>query len=123
MSCARSMVPPPRSFVVESTQDRICRIACFGLLASLCWLALVPGHAAAQSCSTERKSYPVSEFFFEYALEDPALPTPAELGEIEVALRTSPAGFVAPNPNAPPPVSGSARCRRIRVSTRAHCAR
>jgi hypothetical protein len=71
---------------------------------ALCALALValaarPG--SAQSLYAEGTSYPVSAFQIEYALDAPGQPDPQELLDLEVELRESATGFVAPDPAAP----------------------
>lgn len=43
-------------------------------------------------------AYPVSELVIEYALEDPERLAPSELRELEVGLRRTEGGFVAPRP-------------------------
>ena len=66
------------------------------LTALLVGLALAPAHAFQSD--RERKSYRVSEFVLEYALDHPSHVELDEILELEVGLRSTERGFVAPRP-------------------------
>ncbi|MDH3404482.1 MAG: hypothetical protein OEP45_12750 [Acidobacteriota bacterium] len=60
------------------------------------WIAAAP--AAALQLDNERNSYPVSEFVVEYALDHPDHPPIGQVLDLEVGLRATERGFVAPRP-------------------------
>ena len=64
--------------------------------ALLVGLALTPAHAFQSD--RERKSYRVGEFVLEYALDHPSHVSLDEVLELEVGLRSTERGFVAPRP-------------------------
>jgi hemolysin activation/secretion protein len=59
-------------------------------------LAVAPAHAFQSD--RERKSYRVSEFVLEYALDHPSHVDLEEILDLEVGLRSTERGFVAPRP-------------------------
>jgi len=61
-------------------------------------LALASHPAGAFQLDRERQSYRVSEFVLEYALDHPAHLDLDDIAELEVGLRSTERGFVAPRP-------------------------
>jgi hemolysin activation/secretion protein len=71
------------------------------LWAALAAAAVLPRSALAQSFYAESQAYPVTAFVIEYPLDSPGQPDPAELLDLEVELRETATGLLAPNPLAP----------------------
>jgi hypothetical protein len=61
-------------------------------------IALLVATAPAVAFDGEKNSYPVSEFVVEYGLDHPDYPPVQEVLDLEVGLRATERGFVAPRP-------------------------
>ena len=90
--------------MVESTRNhphgRATWLRRLALGAALCAAVATSRPAAAQSALVEAKTYPVSAFTIEYALESPEQPDPSALLATEVELRVGTDGLLAPHPAA-----------------------
>jgi hemolysin activation/secretion protein len=82
---------------MRSAEPRTRRSAAAALAAAFA-LSIGAAPAAAFQLDRERQSYPVTEFVVEYALDHPDNPPLKDVLDLEVGLRATEEGFVAPRP-------------------------